>query len=92
MVITFSEALDNNLYGGGIQAYEEIPCARCGEDIGEDAIEVDGEHYCRSCERTMVRAYLREIKRLLPYTSEGDSFKTHCIKLALEEYGEYFEE
>ena len=90
---TFREAEDVYLYGGGIQMQEEIPCARCGDDVGEDAIEIDGEWYCDNCRKMLVRAYTRDLhRRLSDYTKESDPLKCRCIKEALEDYAEEFEE
>lgn len=90
---TFREAEDIYLYGGGMQMQEEPTCARCGDDAGEDAIEIDGEYYCSRCHRMLVRAYEREIRyKLKDYLKESDAFKCMCIKEALESYAEEFDD
>lgn len=89
---TFREAEDVYLYGGGIQMEEEQLCARCGDDLDSESIEVDGEHYCSRCHRMIVRAYERDIRyKLKDYLKESDAFKCMCIKEALESYAEEFD-
>lgn len=90
---TFREAEDVYLYGGGMQAEVPTECHRCGDDIDEDAIEVGGEWYCSTCHRMIVRAYERDIRfKLKEYLKESDPLRCKCIRDALEEYAEEFEE
>ena len=47
--IGFYDAMDERLYRGGCQMEQYETCYECGDDIGDDAVEIDGLKYCPAC-------------------------------------------